>query len=77
MDEHLRLNAKLQESFDYYISALEVGIADPLKLLKSSYTTMWHRLFIVEDLYQGFFLVRTAINLVQWSAFVLTFQWNV
>lgn len=56
-DETTRLHVRVQELFDVHHTATEVLFSDPLGLLKARYTTGRHRLFIIEDLWQGLFTV--------------------
>lgn len=56
--ETTRLATRVQELFDVHHTATEVLFSDPLGLLKARYTTPQHRLFIIEDLWQGLFTVR-------------------
>lgn len=53
-----RLTGRVEEVFDIHLSATEVLVRDPLGLRKARYTTRMHRLFVMEDLWQGFFMVR-------------------
>ena len=57
-DETQKLVGRVQEVFENHLSATEVLVQDPLGLLKAKYTTRMHRLFVMEELWQGFFMVR-------------------
>jgi hypothetical protein len=57
-DETQKLIGRVQEVFENHLSATEVLVQDPLGLLKAKYTTHMHRLFVMEELWQGFFMVR-------------------
>lgn len=57
-DETQKLVGRVQEVFENHLSATEVLVQDPLGLLKARYTTRMHRLFVMEELWQGFFMVR-------------------
>ena len=57
-DETQKLVGRVQEVFENHLSATEVLVQDPLGLLKAKYTTRTHRLFVMEELWQGFFMVR-------------------
>lgn len=61
-DETTRLATRVQELFDVHHTATEVLFSDPLGLLKARYTSPQHRLFIIEDLWQGLFTVRACVT---------------
>ncbi len=67
-DETQKLVGRVQEVFENHLSATEVLVQDPLGLLKAKYTTRMHRLFVMEELWQGFFMVRCLCGCWGWGA---------
>jgi hypothetical protein len=51
------LDARIQQVFNTYMSAMDVLVSDPVTLMGSSYTTSWHRIIITEELWHGLILV--------------------
>jgi hypothetical protein len=51
-----------QELLDHYMSAVEVLMLDPFKMLRKQYTTRWHKVLILEEIISGVFQVRRTAN---------------
>lgn len=56
------LDARIQQVFNTYMSAMDVLVSDPVTLMGSSYTTSWHRIIITEELWHGLILVSRSLS---------------